>query len=84
MNYKSTFNLRSGKHNTYTVQSNDTSNHVINTGEIMYTIKTLKDGHLYDFWVSATTNTGEGEPSTIISQEPTQKSKKPLFDLTTI
>lgn len=56
------------------MQNNETTNHAIGTGEIMYTVKSLKEGHLYEFWITATTSTGEGEPSSIITQEPTAKS----------
>lgn len=64
------------------MQNNETSNHAIGTGEMMYIVKALKEGHLYEFWITATTSTGEGEPSGIITQEPTSKSMKHfVFDL---
>jgi predicted RNA-binding protein with TRAM domain len=67
---------RSNKHSTYIIQANETSlkTPVITTGEITYVVKHLKEGHVYEFWVSATTGSGEGEVSSIVKLEPTSKS----------
>lgn len=61
---------------TYTVPANQSSlqNPVITTGEITYLVKSLKEGHMYEFWVSATTGSGEGESTAITMQEPMAKS----------
>lgn len=34
----------------------------------MYEVKNLAEHQFYEFWVSATTGSGEGEPTTITAQ----------------
>lgn len=40
----------------------------------MYEVRNLKEQQLYEFWVSATTNIGEGEPTPICTQETVSKA----------
>lgn len=41
---------------------------------LMYEARSLKDHQLYEFWVSATTSIGEGEPTSIFAQETESKA----------
>lgn len=62
---------RVGKHVSYTLRIEDT----IYAHGLTYEVRNLFEEKLYEFWVSATTSIGEGEPTAIVSQSP--KSRAP-------
>lgn len=62
---------RVGKHITHTLRIEDT----LHTHGLTYEVRSLTEDKIYEFWVSATTSIGEGEPTSIISQSP--KSRAP-------
>lgn len=53
-----------GKHVLYTIRADD----VAHTNGLMFEVRNLIEHQLYDFWVSATTSVGEGEPTAIVNQ----------------
>lgn len=55
---------RVGKHSTYVVRYD----HLTHQHELMYEVRNLAEQLLYEFWVSATTRIGEGEPTVIVPQ----------------
>ena len=62
---------RIGKHTSYTFRAEDSS---VKYGLILE-IRNLIEDKLYEFWVSATTNVGEGESTPNVVQSP--KSRAP-------
>lgn len=56
---------RVGQHTSYAIRNEDS---VISIG-LLFEVRNLKEHQLYEFWVSATTNVGEGEPTPIVAQE---------------
>ncbi|CAH0562134.1 unnamed protein product [Brassicogethes aeneus] len=54
---------RVGKHTNYNVRVEDMTSHGLN-----YEVRNLVEHQLYEFWISATTGIGEGEPTAIIAQ----------------
>lgn len=55
---------RVGQHVSHLVHADDS----VNTIGLMFEVRNLKEHQLYEFWVSATTSIGEGEPTPIIAQ----------------
>ncbi|XP_017776462.1 PREDICTED: Down syndrome cell adhesion molecule-like protein Dscam2 isoform X2 [Nicrophorus vespilloides] len=55
---------RVGKHTTHSVRVED-SHH---NPALLFEVRNLVEHQLYEFWVSATTNVGEGEPTSIVAQ----------------
>ncbi|KRT80459.1 Immunoglobulin, partial [Oryctes borbonicus] len=62
---------RVGKHISYTLRVEDT----LHSHGLIYEVRNLVEEKLYEFWVSATTSIGEGEPTAIVSQAA--KSRAP-------
>lgn len=61
---------RVGQHTNYVVRADG---HVSVIG-FMYEVRSLKQHQLYEFWVSATTSVGEGEPTSIFAQDTISKA----------
>lgn len=61
---------RVGQHTSYTVRVEGTSNQI----GLMFEVRNLKENQLYEFWVSATTSVGEGEPTPIVAQGTVMKA----------
>ncbi|XP_061709196.1 cell adhesion molecule Dscam2 isoform X4 [Cydia pomonella] len=57
---------RLGKHQSYTV----TVDKVKSELELMFPVRNLQESQLYEFWVSATTGSGEGESTLVVGQGP--------------
>jgi Down syndrome cell adhesion protein len=55
---------RVGKHTSYNVRMED----MVYVNGLMYEVRNLIEHQLYEFWVSATTSIGEGEPTAIVAQ----------------
>lgn len=55
---------RVGKHSSYSVRVEET---VYSYG-LFFEVRSLTEHQLYEFWVSATTSVGEGEPTAIAAQ----------------
>lgn len=56
---------RVGKHISYNIRIED----IRHTHGLIYEVRNLKEDQLYEFWVSATTSSGEGEPTAIVTQK---------------
>lgn len=41
----------------------------------MFQVRNLLENQLYEFWVSATTGSGEGESTLVVGQGPSSRSK---------
>ncbi|CAG9581989.1 unnamed protein product, partial [Danaus chrysippus] len=59
---------RLGKHSTFTVSA-DKSPEM----ELMFQVRNLMENQLYEFWVSATTGSGEGESTLVVGQGPSSR-----------
>ncbi|XP_044257604.1 Down syndrome cell adhesion molecule-like protein Dscam2 isoform X1 [Tribolium madens] len=55
---------RVGKHTSYNVRMEN----MVYINGLMYEVRNLVEHQLYEFWVSATTSIGEGEPTAIVAQ----------------
>ncbi|XP_071054820.1 cell adhesion molecule Dscam2 [Onthophagus taurus] len=62
---------RVGKHTSYALRMEDNPY----THGLMFEVRNLVEDKLYEFWVSATTSIGEGEPTSIVAQAA--KSRAP-------
>ncbi|XP_065172769.1 cell adhesion molecule Dscam1-like, partial [Atheta coriaria] len=62
---------RVGKHSSYTVRTEDTPQ---NANGLVYEVRHLVEHQSYEFWVSATTSVGEGEPTSIATQITNSKA----------
>ncbi|KAJ8980637.1 hypothetical protein NQ317_017933 [Molorchus minor] len=60
-----------GTHTTYNLKTEDT---ILEPG-LVHEVRNLKEHHLYEFWVSASTSVGEGEPTVIVTEST--KSRAP-------
>lgn len=45
----------------------------------MFPVRNLHENQLYEFWVSATTGSGEGESTLVVGQGPSARSKFHFF-----
>ncbi|XP_047520750.1 Down syndrome cell adhesion molecule-like protein Dscam2 isoform X2 [Pieris napi] len=59
---------RLGKHSSFTVSAE--KNQEI---ELMFQVRNLMENQLYEFWVSATTGSGEGESTLVVGQGPSSR-----------
>lgn len=59
---------RLGKHSSYTVPADKASEL-----ELMFQVRNLLESQLYEFWVSATTGSGEGESTLVVGQGPSSR-----------
>ncbi|XP_045780750.1 Down syndrome cell adhesion molecule-like protein Dscam2 [Maniola jurtina] len=59
---------RLGKHSSFTVSAD--KNPEI---ELMFQVRNLMENQLYEFWVSATTGSGEGESTLVVGQGPSSR-----------
>ncbi|CAK1540390.1 unnamed protein product [Leptosia nina] len=59
---------RLGKHSSFTVSAE--KNQEI---ELMFQVRNLMENQLYEFWVSATTGSGEGESTLVVGQGPSAR-----------
>ncbi|VVC95269.1 unnamed protein product [Leptidea sinapis] len=56
---------RLGKHSSFTVSADKNPEM-----ELMFQVRNLMENQLYEFWVSATTGSGEGESTLVVGQGP--------------
>lgn len=49
--------------------------------ELMFQVRNLLESQLYEFWVSATTGSGEGESTPVVGQGPSSRSKLALLTI---
>ncbi|XP_026317872.1 Down syndrome cell adhesion molecule-like protein Dscam2 isoform X4 [Hyposmocoma kahamanoa] len=56
---------RLGKHSSFTVSADKKTDI-----ELMFQVRNLLESQLYEFWVSATTGSGEGESTPVVGQGP--------------
>lgn len=47
----------------------------------MFQVRNLLEKQLYEFWVSATTGSGEGESTLVVGQGPASRSKETYIKL---
>ncbi|CAG9796265.1 unnamed protein product [Diatraea saccharalis] len=59
---------RLGKHSSFTVSADSKPEM-----ELMYQVRNLMENQLYEFWVSATTGSGEGESTLVVGQGPNSR-----------
>ncbi|CAH2101996.1 unnamed protein product [Euphydryas editha] len=59
---------RLGKHSSFTVSADNNPE-----TELMFQVRNLKETQLYEFWVSATTGSGEGESTLVVGQGPSSR-----------
>ncbi|CAH0405117.1 unnamed protein product [Chilo suppressalis] len=59
---------RLGKHSSFTVSAESKPEM-----ELMYQVRNLMENQLYEFWVSATTGSGEGESTLVVGQGPSSR-----------
>lgn len=52
--------------------------------ELMFQVRNLMENQLYEFWVSATTGSGEGESTLVVGQGPSSRSELVLLMLTIV
>lgn len=60
---------------TKTNNSEQPTSEKIPPTQLTHEVTTLEDGRKYDFWVTASTNIGEGQPSKIVSITPSASGK---------
>ncbi|XP_049878899.1 Down syndrome cell adhesion molecule-like protein Dscam2 [Pectinophora gossypiella] len=60
---------RLGKHSSFTVSADKKPD-----VELMFQVRNLLESQLYEFWVSATTGSGEGESTPVVGQGPSSRS----------
>ncbi|XP_073957210.1 cell adhesion molecule Dscam2-like [Choristoneura fumiferana] len=60
---------RLGKHSTFTVTVDKSKSEL----ELMFPVRNLHENQLYEFWVSATTGSGEGESTLVVGQGPSAR-----------
>ncbi|CAH2050967.1 unnamed protein product, partial [Iphiclides podalirius] len=59
---------RLGKHSSFTVSADKNPEM-----ELMFQVRNLMESQLYEFWVSATTGSGEGESTHVVGQGPSSR-----------
>nr|XP_049692182.1 Down syndrome cell adhesion molecule-like protein Dscam2 [Helicoverpa armigera] len=59
---------RLGKHSSFTVPADKKGD-----TELMFQVRNLMENQLYEFWVSATTGSGEGESTLVVGQGPSSR-----------
>ncbi|KAL0901060.1 hypothetical protein ABMA27_006383 [Loxostege sticticalis] len=59
---------RLGKHSSFTVSADKKPDM-----ELMFKVRNLMENQLYEFWVSATTGSGEGESTLVVGQGPSSR-----------
>ncbi|XP_072938511.1 cell adhesion molecule Dscam1-like isoform X2 [Epargyreus clarus] len=59
---------RLGKHSSFTVSADKNPEM-----ELMFQVRNLMENQLYEFWVSATTGSGEGESTLVVGQGPNSR-----------
>ncbi|XP_012543882.3 cell adhesion molecule Dscam2 isoform X1 [Bombyx mori] len=59
---------RLGKHSSFTVSADKQTD-----AELMFQVRNLAENQLYEFWVSATTGSGEGESTLVVGQGPSSR-----------
>ncbi|KAH9634763.1 hypothetical protein HF086_013623 [Spodoptera exigua] len=59
---------RLGKHSSFTVPADKKTD-----TELMFQVRNLMENQLYEFWVSATTGSGEGESTLVVGQGPSSR-----------
>lgn len=59
---------RLGKHSSFTVPADKKVDN-----ELMFQVRSLMENQLYEFWVSATTGSGEGESTLVVGQGPNSR-----------
>lgn len=61
---------RVGKHTSYNIRIED----IMHTQGLFYEVRNLIEDQVYEFWVSATTSIGEGEPTAIVVQKASSRA----------
>lgn len=50
-------------------------------GDLLHDVQRLAENNRYDFWVTASTNVGEGESTPVVSQSPHHKGANSLVGI---